>query len=143
MITLNTPLDELNRMNKGTLMEQLGMEYLEVNDGYVKARMPVDGRTKQPFDILHGGASIAFAETVASLGSALIVDLKKNDIRGATVSANHIGAVSDGWVTGEARIQHRGKMTHVWDVEIRDEKGAGVSLARVTVIVVPKKFVHD
>jgi 1,4-dihydroxy-2-naphthoyl-CoA hydrolase len=138
MITLNTPLDELNRMNEGTLMEQLGMEYLEVKEGYVRARMPVDRRTKQPFDILHGGASIAFAETIASLGSAVITDLGKSHVRGASVTANHIGAVSHGWVFGEARLLHRGKMTHVWDVDIRDQDGTGVSVVRVTVIIVPK-----
>ena len=138
MISLSTPLKELNRMNRGTLMEQLGIEYTEVKEGFVKARMPVDNRTKQPFDILHGGASLAFAETIASLGSAVITDLETNNIRGASVTANHIGAVSGGEVTGEARLLHRGKITHVWDVSILDQQGAGVSLARVTIIVVPK-----
>jgi 1,4-dihydroxy-2-naphthoyl-CoA hydrolase len=138
MISLSTPLEEMNRMNRGTLMEQLGMEYLEVSEGFVRARMPVDQRTKQPFDILHGGASIALAETIASLGSAVITDLDKNHVRGASVTANHIGAISTGWVLGEAQLLHRGKMTHVWDVHVRDEEGTGVSVARVTVIIVPR-----
>jgi 1,4-dihydroxy-2-naphthoyl-CoA hydrolase len=77
MISLNSTLDELNSMNKNTLMEQLGIEYLEVKDGYVKAKMPVDNRTKQAFGILHGGASITLAETITSQGSASLVDLKK------------------------------------------------------------------
>lgn len=139
MISLSSTLEELNKMNKGTLMEQLGIEYLEVKDGYVKARMPVDKRTKQPFDILHGGASIAFAETIASLGSALQVDLQKNDIRGASVSANHVGAVSRGFVYGEAKLIHKGSITHVWDIEIKDQGGYRISVARITVIVIPKK----
>jgi 1,4-dihydroxy-2-naphthoyl-CoA hydrolase len=138
MISLNTPIGELNRMNENTLMASLGIEYTEVKEGYVKATMPVDHRTKQPFNILHGGASIAFAETIASLGSAVLIDLVENEVRGASVTANHIGAVSSGFVTGEARLLHRGKITHVWDIEIKDQAGKGLSLARVTVIVVPR-----
>jgi len=138
MISIDTPIEELNRMNRGTLMEKLGMEYLELKEAFVRGKMPVDERTKQPFDILHGGASLAFAETLASLGSAALVDLGENNVRGASVTANHIGAVSGGWVFGEARLLHRGRVTHVWDVEIKDEGGSGVSLIRVTVIIVPK-----
>lgn len=138
MISLNTPIDQLNAQNKGTLMAQLGIEYLEVKKGYVKAKMPVDERTKQPFDILHGGASLALAETIASLGSVMLVDLSEYDVRGASVTANHIGSARNGQVIGEARILHHGKITHVWDVEIKDEKGNGISLARVTIVVVKK-----
>ena len=119
-------------------MEQLGMEYLAIEEGYVKAKMPVDKRTIQPFNILHGGASIAFAETIASLGSAVLVDLNNNDIRGASVTANHIGAVARGFVYGEARLIHRGSITHVWDIEIKDQGGYRVSVARITVIIIPK-----
>ena len=138
MITLKTPIAELNAQNRGTLMAQLGIEYLEIRKGYVKAKMPVDERTKQPFDILHGGASLALAETIASLGSALLVDLSEFDVRGASVTANHIGAARRGQVIGEAKILHHGKITHVWDVEIKDENGNGISLARVTIVVVKK-----
>lgn len=138
MISLSSTIEELNGMSKDSLMEQLGIEYLEVKEGYVKAKMPVDRRTIQPFKILHGGASIALAETIASLGSAVLVDLQTNDVRGASVTANHLGAVSKGEVTGEAHLLHRGKMTHVWDVEIKDQGGARVSVSRITVMVVPK-----
>ena len=138
MISLQTKLQDLNAMNRSTLMEQLGIEYLEVGDGYVKAKMPVDQRTKQPFDILHGGASLALAETIASLGSALLTDLEKYDVRGASVNANHMGAVSRGFVYGEAKLIHKGNITHVWDVEIKDQGGYKVSVARVTVVVVKK-----
>ena len=139
MISLNTPLEQLNSMNKNTFMEQIGIEYLEVKEGFVKAKMPVDKRTKQPFDILHGGASIALAETIASLGSAVLVDLEKNDIRGAAVTANHVGAVARGFVYGEAKLIHRGRITHVWDVEIKDQGGYKISVCRITVIVIPKQ----
>jgi len=139
MITLKSTLKELNTLNKGTLMEQLGIEYLEVREGFVKAKMPVDKRTKQPFDVLHGGASVAFAETIASLGSALLVDLEKNDVRGAAVTANHVGAVARGFVYGEAKLIHRGSITHVWDIEIKDQGGYRISVSRITVIVIPKR----
>jgi len=142
MINLDTPIARLNEQNEGTLMAQLGIEYLAVEEGYVKAKMPVDSRTKQPFDILHGGASLALAETIASLGSAVLVDLTKVDIRGASVTANHIGAVRSGMVYGEAKLIHRGKMTHVWDIEIADEQGNRASVARITVMVVPKNNSH-
>lgn len=138
MISLKSSMEELNSMNKGTLMEQLGMEYLEIAEGFVKAKMPVDKRTKQPFNNLHGGASIALAETIASLGSVLLVDLEKFDVRGAAVNSNHIGAVSSGFVYGEARLIHRGDITHVWDTEIKDQEGYRVSVSRITIIVIPK-----
>jgi 1,4-dihydroxy-2-naphthoyl-CoA hydrolase len=138
MISLDLTIDQLNSMNKNTLMEQLGIEYLEVKEGYVKAKMPVDKRTKQPFGILHGGASIALAETIASLGSAVLVDLQKYDIRGAAVNSNHVGAVARGLVYGEAKLIHRGSITHVWDIEIKDEVGYRISISRITVIVIPK-----
>ena len=84
MIDLNTSIADLNAFNKDTLMDQLGIEYLEVRGGFVRARMPVDQRTKQPLGILHGGASLALAETIGSMGSALLVDLEKFDVRGAS-----------------------------------------------------------
>lgn len=139
MITLKSTLEELNASSKNTLMAQLGIEYLEVKEGYIKAKMPVDKRTKQPFDYLHGGASIALAETIASLGSAVLVDLEKNEIRGAAVTANHIGAVSRGYVYADAKLIHRGSITHVWDIEIKDQGGYRISVCRITVITIPKQ----
>jgi len=139
MISIDSNLDELNAINKGSLMEQLGIEYLELKDGYVRGRMPVDNRTKQPMGILHGGASLAFAETIASLGSLALVDPDKFEIRGASLTANHIGAATKGWVIGEAKLIHKGKMTHVWDIEIKDESGVRVSVARMTVMIIPKE----
>ncbi len=139
MISLNTSLEDLNLLNKGTLMEQLGIEYLEVKEGYVKAKMPCDKRTKQPFNYLHGGASVALAESIASLGSAVLVDLEKNDVRGAAVTANHIGAATRGFVYAEAKLIHRGSITHVWDIEIKDQGGYRISVSRITVITIPKQ----
>lgn len=138
MLTIESTIEELNSINKGSLMEQLGIEYLELKEGYVKGKMPVDSRTKQPMGILHGGASLAFAETMAGLGSLVLVDPEKYEIRGSSLTANHVGAVTDGWVIGEANLIHRGKMTHVWDIEIKDESGNKVSVARMTVMIIPK-----
>ena len=138
MISIHSKLEELNSINKGSLMEQLGIEYLELREGYVRGRMPVDDRTKQPMGILHGGASLAFAETIASLGSLALVDSEKFEIRGASLTANHVGAATKGWVIGEATLIHSGKMTHVWDIVIKNEKEIKVSVARMTVMIIPK-----
>lgn len=139
MIHLDTPVEELNRMNQGTLMEQLHIEYLEVADGYVKARMPVNERTRQPMGILHGGANLALAETIGGLGSALVVDLDEYDVRGSQISANHVGTAHAGWVFAEAHIIHRGKNTHVWNIDIRDEVGKMVSTCRLTNFILKKQ----
>ncbi len=136
MINASTTPADLNAMNTGTLMAQLGIEYLELSDGYVHARMPVDERTKQPMGILHGGSSLALAETVGSIGSAFIVDLHKYDVRGAHMSGNHVRAVSNGWVHAKASIIHRGRNTHVWNIDICDEQGQLVSSCRLTNFII-------
>ncbi len=132
MINSNSTLAELQAMNKNTLMEQLGIEYLEVKIGYVKARMPVNNKTKQPMGILHGGSSLALAETVGSLGSAFMVGLDQNDVRGSHLSANHVRPATDGYVVAEAVIIHQGRNTHVWNIDIKDETGNLVSSCRLT-----------
>ena len=138
MLQLNIPIDKLNEINKGTLMEQLHIEYLEVADGYVKARMPVNERTKQPMGILHGGANLALAETIGGLGSALIVDLDEFDVRGSQISANHVGTAHKGYVFAEAHIIHRGRNTHVWNIDIIDEEGKKVSTCRLTNFIIKR-----
>jgi uncharacterized protein (TIGR00369 family) len=120
-------------------MSQLGIEYLSVADGKVTGRMPVDKRTFQPSGILHGGASIAFAETLSGLGSSLLVDLSLNNVRGIQVSANHLGAALEGYVYGLAELVHRGSMTHLWNVTISDGNGKIISSCRVTNMIIEKK----
>lgn len=137
-IKLDTPIDELNKINNNTLMQQLGIEYLKIGEGYVSAKMPVDERTKQPMGILHGGANLALAETIGGLGSAILVDLEKFEVRGAQLSANHIGAVSSGWVYGEATIIHKGKNTHLWNIDVKDDTGRKVFSCRLTNFVLKK-----
>lgn len=138
MIDMNISIEELNASSHKTLMQQLGIEYLEKREGYIKARMPVDERTKQPMGILHGGASLALAETIGSVGSALLIDLNKFDIRGANINANHVGAISSGWVYGEAEIIHKGRYTHVWNITIKDENGRLISVSRLTNMIIKK-----
>lgn len=135
---MDISLDQMNETSKGTLMEVLGIEYLIVESGYIKAKMPVDKRTRQPYGILHGGASVALAETIGSIGSAIIMAGKKVDIRGASITANHVKAVKNGWVYGEARTIHVGKNTHIWDIQIKDEAGDLVSTARLTNFILLK-----
>lgn len=137
-IKLDTPISELNQINKNTLMQQLGIEYLKIEEGYVSAKMPVDERTKQPMGILHGGANLALAETISGLGSAVLVDLEEFDVRGAQVSANHIGAVSKGWVYGEATLIHQGKNTHLWNIDVNDENGRKIFTCRLTNFVLKR-----
>jgi 1,4-dihydroxy-2-naphthoyl-CoA hydrolase len=138
-ISINTPVEELNLLNRNTLMAQLGIEYLSVADGKVTGRMPVDTRTYQPSGILHGGASLALAETLAGLGSSLIVDLATHHVRGIQVSANHVGSAIDGFVYGQAEIIHRGTMTHLWNVSIADAEGRILSTCRVTNMIIAKE----
>ncbi|MDA3905319.1 MAG: hotdog fold thioesterase [Bacteroidales bacterium] len=135
---MNFSLDQMNETSKGTMMEVLGIEYLIVEQGYIKAKMPVDERTRQPFGILHGGASVALAETIGSVGSAVLMADKNVDVRGVGISANHVKAVKSGWVFGEARTIHVGKKTHIWDIQIKDGKGDLVSTARLTNFILLK-----
>ena len=138
MINKDTTIEELNAINKNTLMEAIGIEYIEIKEGYVKAKMPIDNRTLQPTGILHGGASLAMAETIGGIGSAIMVDLSKNEIRGSGLNANHVGSARGKFVLGEATIIHQGKNTHVWNIDIKDENNHLVSTCRLTNFILKK-----
>lgn len=131
-------LAKLNSLNKGTMMEHLHIEYIDFGEGYIVAKMPVDEKTFQPDGILHGGANLVLAETVAGLGSALLVDLNNYSVRGAQVNANHIGSTKRGNVFATGRILHKGNYTHVWNIDIKDEKDKLLSTCRITNIIVKK-----
>ncbi len=120
------------------MVENLGIRFTAVGEGWVEASMPVDQRTSRPGGLLHGGANLALAETVAGLGSMLTVDINEFDVRGIQVSANHTGGASTGNVIARAEILHPGNQTHVWNVEIRNEVGKLVSTARVTNMIVKR-----
>jgi 1,4-dihydroxy-2-naphthoyl-CoA hydrolase len=124
---------------KGTLLEALGIELVEISMGKVVATMPVDERTRQPFGVLHGGASVALAETVASLGAYTLVDQEKEIVVGLEINANHIRSVRDGKVTAIGTILHRGKSTMVWDIKITDEQEQLVCVSRCTIAILQKE----
>ncbi len=128
-----TTLDQLKEMSKNTLIEHLGIEYLEIGDDYLKAKMPVDSRTKQPAGLLHGGASVALAETLGSMAAALCVNREKKEIVGLEINANHIRPVNDGWVTGVTKPIHVGNTTQIWEINIYNEEDKLVCVSRLTV----------
>lgn len=124
-----------------TLGRAMGMEYEELDRERVTATIPVDGRTRQPFGLLHGGASVALAESLASVGAWLNVDETKFDVVGIEINANHVKGVRDGRVRGVAHPLHRGRSTQVWEVKISTESGEPVCISRCTLAVVAKRGV--
>ena len=130
-----SPIDYARDRAANSLIGHLGIEVIEAGDDYLKARMPVDHRTKQPAGVLHGGASVALAETLASWGAAFCVDRGKHHCVGLEINANHIRPVSGGAVTGVARPVHLGRTTQVWEIRISDERDKLVCIARVTMAV--------
>jgi len=132
-------LDELNSMSAGTMGEHLGIRFSEIGDNFLKATMPVDARTRQPYGFLHGGASVALAETLGSVASSLVLDADLFLCVGLEINANHIRVVRQGVVTGTAAPLHLGSSTHVWEIKIHDEKGKLVCVSRLTVAVLKRK----
>ncbi len=129
---------ELNSV-KGSLVDQLGIEMLEIGDDTITARMPVDHRTIQPMTrVLHGGASVALAETLGSTGAYLCIDPAKYLVVGLEINANHVRSVREGWVTGIARPLHRGRSTQLWEIRITDAADKLVCISRLTLAVIEK-----
>ncbi len=137
-LTLDTPLEFINQYTRNTLVENLGITFTAIGEGTVEATMPVDVRTFRPGGFLHGGANLALAETVAGLGSMLMVDVLEFDILGIQVSANHTGSTAEGNVHAKAEIVHAGTQTHVWNIEIKTTSGKLISSARVTNMIVKR-----
>lgn len=114
----------------------LGIEFIDFGDDWVKARMPVDERTKQPYGRLHGGASVVLAETIGSVGAAMTVDRSKFAVVGMEINANHIRPVKDGYVYAVARPESMGRTTQIWSIRIEDEAGKLVCISRITMAVI-------
>lgn len=125
---------------KESLISNLGIEFKELKPELVIATMPVDKRTKQPFGLLHGGASVALAETLASAGSYLNIDRKKFSAVGMEINANHIRGVSDGHVVGKATPVHLGKISHVWDIKIYNQQEQLICTSRCTIAIVSNEL---
>ena len=129
-----TTVETLTGISRGTAVEHLGIEFLEVGDDFIKARVPVDERTCQPYGILHGGVSVVLAETLGSCAAVACLPEGKRAV-GLEINANHLKAVSSGWVTGVARPLHLGRTTQVWQIEMHDGAGARTCVSRLTMAV--------
>lgn len=127
-------IEALNARSAGTLMQSLGIVFSELGDGYLRATMPVDARTHQPYGLLHGGASVALAETLGSSAGMLMAG--GNAVVGLEINANHLRAVRSGIVTGTARPIHLGRSTQVWEIRIEDAKGRLACISRMTAAVI-------
>lgn len=125
-------LDELNNTCKNSLIENLGIKFVQISDNEIVATMPVDNRTMQPMQILHGGAVMALAETLGGAGSFAIIDRSKFYAVGIEINANHVSSVNSGFVTGTGKLLHKGKRTHVWEVMVKDQNENLVSVCRIT-----------
>lgn len=128
-------LDSLNNDFPDGAAANSGIEYTDFDDNTITARMPVDARTRQPYGILHGGASCLLAETVGSHAASLCIDMDKQYCVGLEINANHIRSVSEGFVYGTAKPIHLGRSTHVWEIMIRDDAGKTVCISRLTMMV--------
>ncbi len=132
-------IKQLNEINRGTLMQALGIEYTELGSNYLCARMPVDERTRQPAGLLHGGASAALAESLGSVGSVLLINSDTQTIIGIEINANHLRKVREGVVFGKATLVANSRKIHVWEIKITDEKKRLICLSRLTVMVIDKE----
>lgn len=121
------------------MLETLGIEITELSSNWICGKMPVDHRTHQPAGLLHGGASAALIESLGSLGSSLIADMKTQNVVGIEINANHIRGVKEGFVFGKAELIHEGKTTHIWQGTITDENGKLICTGRLTVLITQKK----
>lgn len=129
-------INALNELRRGSMVEHLGITLTDAGTDWLRGTMPVDARTRQPFGILHGGASVALAETLGSIAGNLCVDPARQRVVGLEINANHLRAVREGTVTGTARAVHVGRSTQVWEIRIENEDGKAVCISRLTLAVV-------
>lgn len=131
-------ISDINTLSLNTMAEHLDIVFKEIGDNHLKATMPVDSRTHQPYGLLHGGASAVLAETIDSVASSLCIDTKKQICVGIEINCNHIRGKRDGHVTGTVTPLHIGATTHVWDIKIHDEKEKLICVSRLTVAILKK-----
>jgi 1,4-dihydroxy-2-naphthoyl-CoA hydrolase len=132
-------LEFCNKISKNTLMQTLNIEYIDAGPDFLVAKMPVNPSVHQPMGLLHGGASVALAESVGSAASHFFIDAKNQEVRGIEISANHLKSIRVGIVFGTARIIHKGKSIHLWEIKITDEAGNLISLCKLTNMVLTKE----
>ncbi|MBO0323400.1 hotdog fold thioesterase [Muricauda sp. CAU 1633] len=132
-------LSVCNEICKGTLMETLDITYIDVGENFLLARMPVTPKVHQPDGVLHGGASVALAESVGSAASYIFLNAKEFFVRGIEISANHVKSIKEGFVYARASILHKGRTTQLWEIKITDEEGKLISNCKLTTIALPRK----
>lgn len=128
----------LSSNNLGTAVGHLGIEFLEVGDDFIRGRVPVDSRTRQPYGLLHGGVSVVLAETLGSCGAAFSVPEGHRAV-GLDINANHLRGATSGWVTGTARAVHMGRTTHVWHIDMHNDAGELTCVSRITMAILAPK----
>ena len=128
-----------NDWSKNTLMETLEIEYIDAGEDFLTAKMPVNSRVHQPMGLLHGGASVALAESVGSAASMLFINPEKQEARGIEISANHLRSKRDGTVFCTAKIIHQGRSIHLWEIKITDEEGKLISLCKLSNMIIPRR----
>jgi 1,4-dihydroxy-2-naphthoyl-CoA hydrolase len=131
-------IEDLNANRQGTLIGHLGILFTEIGADFVRGTMPVDTRTVQPYGLLHGGASVALAETLGSMGASMCVNADEYQVVGQEINANHVRAARSGLVTGTARAVHLGGRTHVWSIEIVNDAQKLVCISRITMAVIKR-----
>ena len=132
-----------NKFCENTLMSNLEIEFIDAGEGFLKAKMPVNSRVHQPMGLLHGGASVALAESVGSAASLMFVNTDHSEVRGIEISANHVKSKRNGTVYGTARIIHKGSSIHLWEIKITDENDNLISLCKLTNMVLPRRKIND
>ena len=128
-----------NEMSKNTLMSTLEIEFIDAGEDFLTAKMPVNPRVHQPMGLLHGGASVALAESVGSAASMLYVNPEKQEVRGIEISANHLRSKREGIIYGTARIVHKGRSIHLWEIKIVDEDNKLISLCKLSNMILPRR----
>ncbi len=138
LLNINTPVELINQAMKKSLIGNLGIEVTKIGTGLVEGFLFLSEKNCRPDGILHGGANLAMAETLAGLGSMLIIDLNEFDALGSQVSGNHTGTLTKGKALAEAKIIHQGNKTHIWNVDVKNEEGRLISSVRVTNMIVKR-----
>ena len=139
LISPDITVADLNKMSADTMVDNIGIEFLDIGPDFITAKMPVDKRTIQPYGLLHGGASVALAETLGSVAAHASIDSSKYMAVGLEINANHIKSARSGHVVGIARPIHIGRNTHVWEIRISNEDDALISISRLTVSIIEKR----
>lgn len=139
MFDKNHFLEVCKKISKNTLMETLEIEFIDAGEDFLKAKMPVNPRVHQPMGLLHGGASVALAESVGSAASIMFINPELQEVRGIEISANHLKAKREGTVYGTAKIIHKGRTLHLWEIRIEDEEGNLISLCKLSNMVLSRR----